>query len=358
LNNTFSKIDDFKRIVIIQTAFIGDVALALPLTTIMKQKNPDAKITFVTTPAAASLVSCCSSVDNIITYDKRNLHKGYKGIKYIAGLLKNEESDCIICLHRSLRSSLVSYLSGVKFTVGYEKAALSFLFKNRIKYQKQSHEISRNLSFLSVFSGIYSDDSFPEVILDFSEDDTGMIDLKLKKEGIKGEKPLIVLAPGSVWETKKWKEEYFAELAVLMLKSDYQVVLTGSDNDKELCKRIAEKSGALNFAGQTTIPQTLILLSKSSLVVTNDSAPTHFAGLAGAPVITIYGPTSPGFGFAPTGKYSKVIENNELKCRPCRIHGSRKCPVKTHVCMTSISPQSVYEESKKLMEKACGSSIF
>jgi heptosyltransferase-2 len=89
-------------------------------------------------------------------------------------------------------------------------------------------------------------------------------------------------------------------------------------------------------------------MQKAKMVITNDSGPIHFAGLAKCPTIAIFGPTTPKFGFAPTGVNDIIIENKNLKCRPCAIHGSNSCPLGTHECMTSILPDLVYKEIQRI----------
>ncbi|MFA6570897.1 MAG: ADP-heptose--LPS heptosyltransferase, partial [Bacteroidota bacterium] len=137
---------DFKHIAIVQTAFLGDIALALPLAQSIKDINPDVIISFITTPAGASIVALSPAVDNVIAYDKRGLESGWHGIRLMADLIKEKKIDCILALHRSLRTTLLSKLSGVDYTVSYNTSAMSFLYKKNIKYEKDLHEVERCLT--------------------------------------------------------------------------------------------------------------------------------------------------------------------------------------------------------------------
>ena len=76
------EIRTFKHIAIIQTAFLGDVVLALPTVSKIKELSPDAILTFVTTPQASSIVKCATDINNVIVFDKRNKHKGFKWSYY------------------------------------------------------------------------------------------------------------------------------------------------------------------------------------------------------------------------------------------------------------------------------------
>lgn len=344
-------ISDFKHIAIIQTAFIGDVALALPLTQAIRNINPDAEISFVTTPVSSSLISCVKAINHVISYDKRGLQEGMRGIRSIVDNLKERRVDCIIAPHRSLRTTLISFLSKPRLSIGFNKNSLSILYKKRVKYRKHWHELDRNLSLLSVFSEANNIKvELPEIELDISEHDKSYIESRLNWCHIQQGDKIVVIAPGSIWETKKWKKEYFARLALMLDNEGLKPVFIGSAQDKELCSEIINQSTGFNFAGETTIPQLFHLLKLASLTVTNDSAPTHLAGLAGCPTLTIFGPTSPIFGFPPRGQNDRILELADLKCHPCAIHGSKECPVKTHVCMTGITPEMVFKESLEIIE--------
>jgi heptosyltransferase II len=336
-------IKSFKHIAIIQTAFLGDVVLTLPLAHQIKVLHPDVKLSFITTPQALSIAECASFIDKIISYDKRNLHKGLAGIKELSQNLKDEKIDCIIAPHRSLRTSLLTYYTNPKFSISFKINALSILYKCRIPYVKHFHEINRNLKLLGAFSGYNNKDadSSLQVSISIPETDKNYNENQLLSSGIHGNDKIIIIAPGSIWKTKRWKTEHFIKLCQLLRQQNFKPVLIGSADDSILCDSIASSSGSISFAGKTTITQTLHLMQKAVLTVTNDSAPTHFAGLVGCTVIAIFGPTSPIFGFGPAGTKSAIIENQDLNCRPCAIHGGKKCPLGTHECMASIKPEDI-----------------
>jgi heptosyltransferase-2 len=160
---------------------------------------------------------------------------------------------------------------------------------------------------------------------------------------IKKGRKTVLLNPGSVWETKKWGNDKFYQLAQILLEQ-YNVVLVGSEADSFECP-----AGVTNLCGKTKLPQLFHLFDIADAVVTNDSAPTHIASITNTPTIAIFGPTHPMFGFAPLADKSVVVQNENLKCRPCRVHGSKRCPIGTHECMTSISPTKIAEELRFLL---------
>jgi heptosyltransferase-2 len=262
--------------------------------------------------------------------------------------LRQLDVDCIIAPHRSFRTTIISKLSRAKYTVGFDKSSFSSLYDRTIKYQHSKHEISRDYSLLKAFDGIRLGGAGPLANLTIAESDSNAIDSMLKKENIA--RAFVALAPGSIWATKKWPKEKFLELAKLIIDSGNDCILIGADSDKKACSYIAEGSGAISLAGRTTVPQTLALLKKAGGLITNDSAPAHFAGLVACPVLTIFGATSPKFGFAPIGEKSGSIGLEGLSCRPCRIHGSNSCPKKHFKCMMELEAMAVYERYCEIVE--------
>lgn len=339
----------FKHIAIIQMAFLGDTALALPLAQVIKNNHPEASISFISTPKSAAISSCAKAIDRIIAYDKRGARKGLDGIKRTAEFIQELECDCIISCHRSLRTTLLTMLSKPQYSVGFSNSALSFLYKTRVKYDKTIHETDRNLSLLTGFSDYQNIDiNNRKVELDFADEDI-MQTLSSVPDGVFNAGGLVALAPGSIWATKRWKENHFISLIQKLRELELDCILIGSYEDKSICERIAKDTEALNLAGVLTIPQSIYLLSKCRLLITNDSAPTHFAGLVDCPTITIYGPTSPVFGFGPTSKNSFTAEAEGLDCRPCHIHGLNECPLKTHVCMENVTPEKIIEYVRQIL---------
>jgi heptosyltransferase-2 len=175
-----------------------------------------------------------------------------------------------------------------------------------------------------------------------SEADIRRVDQWLGNNLVSAENNTIALAPGSVWPTKRWPENYFFELGKILVADDYNVILIGGDADRILCERIAGEK-IINAAGSFTIRESAEFLRRCSILISNDSAPMHLAGAVATPVIALFGPTVPAFGFTPHGDKNRILEK-KLACRPCGVHGGRTCPIKTHECMQSISPEQVYRE--------------
>lgn len=347
------KIESFKHIAVIQTAFLGDIALSFYLLQNLKEINPEVKLSFITTKLGSEIAQAVECIDDIMVFDKRGIHKSGRGLRVFAKMINQQKPDCIISLHKSYRTSkLVSKLKA-KYKVGFDNAALSyFVYNFRQKYHPSLSEINRSLSLLNAFD--IDSKKIKENIhvkVQFSEKIKN--DLKNFLPAEFNNSDIIAVAPGSIWATKRWIPEYFEETVKMLLQDGKKCILIGSNSDEIICGKIEEHinnwdadlcgTSLLNLCGKTNLIELLHILSLVRITLTNDSAPAHLSELVNTPAAVIFGPTSPIFGFAPHLSKSEIIELTSLACRPCEIHGSDKCPIKTHDCMKLLTPEIVFE---------------
>jgi heptosyltransferase-2 len=92
-----------------------------------------------------------------------------------------------------------------------------------------------------------------------------------------------------------------------------------------------------------TVRQSADAIRRATVLVTNDSAPLHFAQAVDTPTVAIFGSTVPSFGFGPRGPRDRVVQVDGLPCRPCSAHGPPSCPLGHHLCMKSLSVQDVLQ---------------
>jgi heptosyltransferase-2 len=210
------------------------------------------------------------------------------------------------------------------------------VYTNRQPYTKGIHEVERQKVFLSIYRKSESTDSQKRRSLLASSS-------KVHTHAEIPE-PYIVIAPGSVWSTKRWPKHHFAKLTESLLESlPHSLALIGSESDASLCDSILPEQYAnrvINLAGKLSLDETIDMISRAILLIANDSAPIHLASLVNCPTIAIFGPTHPAFGFAPLSDVSFIMQKN-LDCRPCSIHGQAQCPLNTHACMEQTLPDEV-----------------
>lgn len=329
------------RILIIHTAFIGDIVLSTPLIKKLRDTYPKAEITYLTTPVGASILRNNPHLNHIIEYDKRGEHKGMKGFWAIAKKLKMEAYNLVITPHRYLRSTFLTFLTGAPIRRGYDSAAASFLYNERVHYDKSKHEVEKLLSFVPKDEGKrYEIEIFP------TELEVEKVDKLLEKRREK----VVVVAPGSKWFTKKWPLEYFNRvIKELEKREDTTVVVVGGKEEMFFNMPLANTT--IDLRGKTTLLELAEVIRRADIVLTNDSSPIHIASaFLNVRILALFGPTVEKFGFFPWSKNSEVFQVEGLECRPCSIHGGDSCPKKHFKCMLDIKPEMVLERIESILE--------
>jgi heptosyltransferase-2 len=337
-------IEVMKKILIIQTAFLGDVLLTLPIVAVLREIYAGAVIDMMVLPGAKNLVETNPDVAKCIIFDKRNAHKGFKGLKLLARYIAEEGYDLCITPHRSWRSAYLSFKTNAPRRIGFNRSSWQGAFSDVVPYINNDHEIQRNLSLLEPL-GIHPPISRPQIY------PTGADAAHVKALLRPTDRKIIALAPGSIWPTKRWPEAYFRKLCERLVDNGYTVVLIGGEEDGALCERLAaDQEEIQSFAGRLSLRQTYFLLTQSIALITNDSAPLHMGTAAGLLIFAFFGATVPTFGFTPIGTQDKVLELVDLACRPCGIHGHNKCPMNTFNCMEALTPALVWPVIQQTLE--------
>ncbi|NOX65750.1 MAG: glycosyltransferase family 9 protein, partial [Chlorobi bacterium] len=246
---------------IIQTAFLGDVVLSLSMAEYIKSQDSKSKVVFLTTKAGSPIAEECEFIDKVISYDKRGKDRGIRGIIKISKRLNEFDFTAVFTPHRSFRSSILTKLIKSRSKYGFDKNSISWLFSDLVKYCADKHEIVRNLSLVRAYWKDNSDE---------------IIKPKLNKNGLKND--YVIMAPGSVWNTKRLPKEKWVELILHPYMLDRKVILIGAKGDiqtaEAILKRVDGKHPSLvNRTGQDDIKQTIEVIAQGRLLISNDSAP-------------------------------------------------------------------------------------
>ncbi|MBI4678477.1 MAG: hypothetical protein HY748_12935 [Elusimicrobia bacterium] len=332
------------RVLVIQTAFLGDCLLTLPLLRELKALFPEARVTVMTTERTEEVFSGMGWVDAVVVDRKRTEHAGLSGALAMARLVRSKAFDCAIIPHRSFRSAFVAWAAGIPERIGFSTSAGSFLLTRRVPFAWRMHDLERNLALLKPLKAglkLRCDES-----LYLQPGGTDGVDRRLEASGIAAGDSVAAVHPGSTWPTKRWFEARFRDLCKRLVADGLKVVLVGGRSDRELCARLASGSGASDLSGGT-LAELKGLMGRLSLFVTNDSGPMHVAAASGVPTLAIFGPTTRELGFFPYGPGHRVMEA-DLACRPCALHGGRSCPEGHFLCMGLITTDAVYQAAKQM----------
>lgn len=322
-----------RSILIIQTAFIGDVILATALIESLHAKFPQCKLDFLVRKGNESLLQ-----DHPVLRETMIFNKKWKYINLLRLIRKTRarQYDFVINVQRFATTGLLTVCSGAKHTVGFNKNPLSFLFSTKVPHKVEGkHEVQRNHMLIDDLVGKVN--SRPRLY-----PSPGQFE-KVKR--YKGE-PYITLSPASVWFTKQFPPDKWIEF-LLALPAGLTVYLLGAKDDRDHCAMILRNSSnksLVNLAGELSLLESAALMKDARMNYVNDSAPMHLASAMNAPVAAIFCSTVPSFGFGPLSESSFVIETPEsLTCRPCGLHGHRACPQGHFKCALSIQKEQLLD---------------
>jgi len=332
------------KILIIHTAFIGDIVLSTPLIQKLKDLYPKSEIDYLTLPTNQSVLYNNPNLNEIILYDKKGKDKGIKGFLKVLKILKQKKYDYAVIPHRFIKSILLAKLAKIPDIVGFDVATGSSLLDKKVHYDMKKHEVERLLNLVE-----YEGEKIPVRIYPAKENFV-KIEKMLTISGYTGKKEqkLILVAPGSQRPEKMWPIEKYREIIERLKKNkNYFIGITGSKSEKELPLNFEKDKNVIDFRGEISLVEFGALISKADVVVGNDSSPIHIASGFEKPfVIGIFGPGKRSLGFFPWTEKSNVIEDNEfyennIVTIPKNQHEYKKDYYKG---ISLISTDRVYEE--------------
>jgi heptosyltransferase-2 len=326
------------KILIIQTASLGDVILATPVVEKLHDVYPEAKIDFLLKYGYQDIFKDHPFIHRVIVWDKSE--KKYHRLKEVIQVVRDMKYDAVINIQRFASSGLITVLSGAKTKIGFNKNPLSLFYtttvKHKIALREGLHETNRNLRLIEELTG--NSKTFPVRLYPSQHDFAKMSQYKTTA--------FITISPGSLWYTKTYPESKWIEL-VNSFSSNLNIYLLGSKSESELCMRIIKKSThsrCLNLAGRLSFLESVALMQDAQMNYVNDSAPMHMASSVNAPTTAIFCSTIPEFGFGPLSTKSFVVQSEKkLICKPCGIHGLHKCPKGHFDCANTINNTQLLE---------------
>lgn len=335
-----------EKILLVQTAFLGDLILTTSFFREVKRKYRNSHLTVVVNKGTESVLEANPYIDRLIPLDKKEFKRSlWKFFCFLWSLRKERYTLCILP-HFSFRSTLIGFASRAKVRIGYESAGFSFLLTKKVPRSiRGMHEVEK------LFSLLYDREEYTKIQkrpeLFWREKSVFRIRVLMRENGLEPGN-YVLLAPSSVWETKRMPASKFRVLGERLAKeSGKKVVLIGSKADIELCEEVGAGYG-INFAGKTDLPELSFLVSKAALVISNDSSPIHFASAFNIPTLAVFGATIPDFGYTPLADSFFISEIQGLYCRPCGIHGGKVCPEGHFRCMKEQNVDRMFEAAIQL----------
>jgi heptosyltransferase-2 len=328
---------------VVQTGFLGDTVLTTPLLERLAVHGP---VDVIVRADASPLLNGHPAVRDVIPYDKRGSERGVAGVRRLVRRVRQRatgeprETAVAYLVHGSVRSALLPWLAGVPVRVGWEGAwPARALLTHRVPFPTRGHHVQRLLALLGASPADASHGLRPS--LHPSAEEHHLVERALLAHGPRRRdaRPLVVLAPGSVWGTKRWP--HYPQLA-RHLRDRYRLVVVGGAGDGRLGAAIRQQAPeALDLTGSLSLLATTALVARADAVVSNDSLVVHLASGTNTPTVALFGPTAPAFGFGPLAEHQAIVQLETLPCRPCHHHGPQRCPLGHHQCMTDLPMRRV-----------------
>lgn len=328
------------RILIVQTASIGDVVLA---TSVLEKLNaffPDATIDFLVKRGIEGLLTGNPKLRQVLIWDKSK--SKINALRDLIREVRSNNYDIVVNLQRFAATGLLTVFSGAPVRLGFKKNPFSVFFSKAVKHrisakaEESEHEVHRNLSVIDHLTD--TGKNFPPRLYPSQTDFAKVSQFKTHQ--------YITVSPASLWFTKQFPAEKWVEF-LHDVDQKMHVYLLGAKNDIAVCNQIMEASGlsnSINLAGRLTFLESAALMKDAAMNYVNDSAPMHFASAMNAAVTAIFCSTVPAFGFTPLSDNSTIVETDQpLDCRPCGLHGYSACPEKHFKCALTIDKNKLLD---------------
>lgn len=320
-----------EKLLIIQTAFIGDVVLATSLIENLHAAFPNATIDFMVRKGNEDLLRGHPLLRNVFVWEKKE--KKLRNLLRLLVAIRKEKYDKVINVQRYAATGFLTAFSRAKERIGFDKNPLNRFFTHKVKHvfggANNMHEIERNHQLIAHF---VKDEVRPPRLYPSQEDE-----LMIRRFVTR---PFITISPASVWFTKQFPPLKWASF-INSLPDDVKIILLGGPADRSLCEAIIQMTvskSPLNLCGELSFLQSAALMKRAWMNYVNDSAPMHFASAVNAPVTAIYCSTVPAFGYGPLSDIKFIVEKLEpLYCRPCGLHGYDACPEGHFKCALDIT---------------------
>ena len=329
-----------KRILAIQNAFIGDLIMTTPLFQGLKKIYPNATVDVVVNSRYTSLLANNPYIRNV--YGSVKSGNKLVNLVRLIRVIRKSRYDLAVSMQRHLSSSLMMILGGIRNRVGSSK---QWLLTHPVVFPEAIHTREKAGMLLNEIHNATFD---LQTRLYPSESDKGAARKVVAETG----RFRLGVAPGSVWETKKWPKDYYIQTINTLADEVDIYLIGGGQQDIDLCNEIVKQlpgKQVINVAGQLSLLQSAALIDQLDLLLCNDSAPLHMANAMQTTVYAIFGPTVKQFGCYPYQPHDKMLEI-DLYCRPCSRHGGNKCPEGHFRCMKEIMPERVVETIKSFIK--------
>jgi lipopolysaccharide heptosyltransferase II len=350
------------KILIVRLRQIGDVVFTTPALRALRQQFPDASISYIVEPAAASVVVRNPAIDEVIVAPRRRGWRGLLDDLRLAARLRRARFDVAIDFHGGPRASLLAWLSRAPRRIGYNVAGRGWMYTERVGRPRElraRHSVENQWDLLAPLGVAAADrDGFPvEMPVDPSA--VTSIGRKLSDAGWSEHDRVAVLHVSAGNPFRRWPLESFGEVAAALVSRQppLRVVVTSGPSEAEAAALVVTDARArlapslqplVAAPDDISLAELRALVERAALYIGGDSGPMHIAATSEVPMVSLYGPTLPvrSEPWRPNAARAIAVETFDLACRPC---DQRRCVHGDFRCLSAIHPADVIEAAERLL---------
>jgi heptosyltransferase II len=334
---------------------VGDTVMATPAFRALRKGFPARRMVAVVKPNVAPTLDGAPWFDERIHFDPR-AGRPEERTASVLERLRREKADLAVVLPNSFRSALLAWRAGPRRRVGYARGGRGWLLTDRLFPPRDERGAFKPSPIVDYYREIPRrlgcEDDGPRLELFTTEADEAAADLAWERLGLRRSKPVVCLNTGGAYgPAKRWPDEHFANLAKRLVdEAQVAVLVVCGPGERDAARSIvalADRPSVVSLADEPLgIGLSKASIRRSSLLITTDSGPRHFATAFDVPVITLFGPTQ--ISWTLTYHSKSLHLHHPLPCGPCQ---RPTCPEGHHRCLRDLNPDAVFRSAVRMLEK-------
>ena len=350
------------RILLVRLRQIGDVVFTTPAIRGLRERFPDAHLTYIVEPAAAPVVANSPLLNEVIVTAGRSGLAGLRDDLRVIRRVRAAKFDTAIDFHGGPRSSLITWLSGAPVRVGYDIRGRSWMYTTRVprpRHIRPRHAVLNQWDLLGALGIPEPDAGGMPVEMATDPVAAAGVATRLANAGVRPGDRLIVMHVSAGNPFRRWPLERFAALVAGLARSESsrRVVVTSGPSERGAAATVIEQARAqlethearrVLACGEFSLAEFRTLVDRAALYIGGDSGPLHIAATTRTPIVGLYGPTLPvrSEPWRSPEWISAAVEVDGLACRPC---DQRRCEPGDFRCLTWIEPEQVLGAAERIL---------
>ena len=329
-----------RPVLIVAPSWVGDAILSEPLIARLTMAGVNTPIDVLAPAWCAPVYARMRGIRRIFDSMLRHGELGWARRRALARTFSGEKYAQAIILPNSWKSALVPWLAGIPLRTGYTGEARFRIVNDRRRLDRNA--LPRLVDRYAALA--QSNETLPPATAPVLIPNAANRAAAVDSLGLSVDRRVAILCPGAEFgPAKRWPAEHFASLARKFLAGGLDVWMLGSPNDQAAAAAVIAAAGDAGSAirdltGRTDLGTAIDLLSLATVVVSNDSGLMHAAAAVRAPLVALFGSSSPVY--TPPMSDTAKIARIDIACSPCF---SRECPLRHFKCMRELAPDSVYD---------------